>query len=538
MNTLINKYPSWIVALFSILLFAFMLGSRPYSPSEARYAELPRNMAQKSDYVTPRLNGVKYFEKPPLVYWMGSVSSKYFKGNEWAHRFWPALLGLLVVLATYHMGRFLKSKRAGFIAGMMMSTSVLFYACTRLLLTDMAVSAFMTLSLYSFFLSTRDFLTQKKRLLFNLGFFVSLALAVLSKGLIGLILPGGIVFLWILITKPYKFFKNAFHPLGILLFLAIALPWHILAHIRNPEFFDFYIIHEHFTRYLTTVHSRNEPFWYFIPILFLGLFPWVFMMIEKISLYKKDLLKNETSFFFFFWAVFMFLFFSFSNSKMIPYILPVIPPLILLGAFKIDEDDFNLKSPLTPYLSAFFCIVFMIALPILAHEHEVLNRIAIYLGVIEVILGLMVFVTFKNKNRIPFLEYIVLSAIFLMVFNVASPIVDDRSIKSLALKILKDKKEGDSIIAYDRYYQDLPVYLNQRVIVVEARDELDFGMRQEDVTSWMMPKVQFFEWIKTQKSGYIVLPNDRFDDLKTHVLAHLEEVDKTNENVLLKFENK
>ena len=305
----INKYKLLLVIFFPVVLFSFKFGSIPYFHSEARYVEVPRGMIDRNDFITPRINGIKYFEKPPLMYWLGSLSYKFFNYNEWANRFWPALLGVLVVWATYSIGSFLKSQQTGFIASMMMSTSLLFYACSKILLLDMAVSSFITFALYSFLLSTSILISKQKKFIFNMSFFIFLALGCLSKGFIALILPYGIIFLWVLFTRNFKYFKQAFHPIGIILFSLIALPWHVLASIRNPEFFHFYFIHEHIERFLTTTHNRHEPVYYFFLVLILGLFPWFFIILELLCENFKKILKNDTELFFLLWFLLIFVFF-------------------------------------------------------------------------------------------------------------------------------------------------------------------------------------------------------------------------------------
>jgi 4-amino-4-deoxy-L-arabinose transferase-like glycosyltransferase len=525
-----------LIGLICVFFFGFMLGSRPLSaPDEGRYTEIPREMVASGDYITPRLNGVKYFEKPPLMYWAGAISIKVFGVNEWALRFWPAFLGLLTVMATYAMGCILQSARAGRFCAIMMATGVLFYAHTRLLILDMAVATWMTLALYSFFLSTRLFLSEKKRFLYLMGFFVFSALAVLSKGLIGLVLPGGIITLWSFVTKNFKSLARAFHPLGIMVFLGITLPWHIMASLKNPEFFDFYIIHEHFTRYLKTVHNRYQPWWFFIPILWIGLFPWTFIIFSRVSSYMTSLKEGEMPLFFGLWALIVFVFFSLSHSKLIPYILPIIPPLVLLTGLKLDEEDLRSSTPWPAYLSALCAGVFMIALPLASHHYEILKSSEIYgyLGVLMALLGAIVFVSLRNPEHVPLKAYGILGALFLMVLNGAWPYLDTRSVKTLAQQIKVTHNPGDPIVAFARYYQDLPPYVNQTIKVVDWQGELAFGMAQEDTSQWMMTRDAFFSWYDPHKTVYIVTRKEFLPQLREGLRSSLKVIGETEHDVLV-----
>lgn len=524
-----------LVIMISLILFGFMLGSRPLSaPDEGRYSEIPREMVASGDYVTPRLNGVKYFEKPPLMYWAGAASIKAFGVNEWALRFWPAFLGFITVLATYFMGYILQSSRAGLYSATMLTCSVLFYAHTRLLILDMAVAAFMTLGLYGFFLSTRSFLSLKKRFVYLMSFFVFSGLGVLSKGLIGAVLPGAVIFLWALLSKNFTILRSAFHPIGLLLFLAIFLPWHILASLKNPEFFDFYIIHEHFTRYLEKVHNRYQPPWFFIPILFLGLFPWTFIVLSRVGNLFKGLIKRDQDLFFVVWAGFVFVFFSLSHSKLIPYILPVVPPLMLLTGLSLDAKQ-NIEPRWPRWALGCLCAVMSVGLPIAAYMHDVLKgtSMVVFLTLIVSVLLILMYVSFKCSKKTPFTSYVLCSVAFLMILNGAWPYLDERTVKPLALKINELRQEGEDIIAFGRYYQDLPPYVNQKIIVVDWQGELTFGMKQEDTTKWMMTRDTFFRWYNPKKRAYIVTRKDFLPELEKGTNYTFKIIQSTEHDVLV-----
>ena len=327
-----------LLALAFGALNFFLLGRLPLAnPDESRYAEIPREMLARGDWVTPRLNATPYFEKPPLVYWTVGLSRVLFGPGEFAVRLTPTLFGLGGVLLTYAAARRLHGRLAGLMAAIVLGTSLLYLVLSRILLLDMAVSVLMSATLFCFILGVREPSGSQRRWWF-LGLYASAALATLAKGLIGLLLPGAVMFLWLLVFNQWRRLLPMHLAAGGILFLAVAAPWHVLAAQRNPDWLHFYFVHEHWERFTTTAHNRAAPPWFFIPIILAGLFPWVGFLggavREALAGGWARRRENADAWFLVTWVVFVFLFFSKSQSKLIPYILPVFPPLaVLIGAW-------------------------------------------------------------------------------------------------------------------------------------------------------------------------------------------------------------
>jgi len=322
----------WLGLAFSVL-FGFGLGGRPLAnPDEARYAEIPREMLASGDWVTPHLNGIPYFEKPPLVYWLGALAQKFLGESEWSVRLVPALFALGGVLLTYAAARRLHGRGAGLAAAAVLGTSLLYFALARILILDMAVSVLMAATLFCFILGVREPAGPPRRWLFY-GLYASAALATLTKGLMGFLVTGAVMFLWLLLFNQWKRLRPLYLPTGAGLFLAIALPWHVLVALRNPQWVQAYLVHEHWERFTVDL-GHMEPWWFFIPILLAGLFPWTGFLWSGF----RELLRggwarrreHADAWFFATWAGFMFLFYSKSQSKLIPYILPVLPALAVI----------------------------------------------------------------------------------------------------------------------------------------------------------------------------------------------------------------
>ena len=264
----------WLAVLFG-LLFAFRLGSYPLGAGdEGRYAEIPREMIVSGDWVTPRLNGVVYFEKPPLVYWVVASSMSLFGQNEWAVRAVPALFALGGVLLTYAAARRLHGRDAGVISAVVLGTSLLYFALAHIVLLDMAMAVLMSATLFCFILGVRESPGWRRRWFFY-GLYVSAALATLTKGLIGFLVTGAVMFLWLLVFNQWKRLRPLYLPTGLLLFLAVAGPWHVLAALHNETWAYRYFVFEHWLRFTTPAASRPGPWYYYIGVILAGLIPWV-----------------------------------------------------------------------------------------------------------------------------------------------------------------------------------------------------------------------------------------------------------------------
>lgn len=504
----------WRLAILVALLFGLMLGSRPLAtPDEARYSEIPREMVATGHYITPRLNGVKYLEKPPLFYWLQASSIKLFGLGEWSMRLWDALFALIGCLATYAAGRFLFDRRTGLFSAIILATSFLYYGMSRVVTLDMAVSVLITLTLFAFLVGLR-FPIGPRRRWFMWGAFALAALAVLTKGLIGIVLPMLIIGVWIILLNRWRLLAEIYLPTGLLWFLLIAAPWHVLAQWHNPEFFHYYFIHQHFERFLTPISHRPGPPWYFVPVVLLGFFPWSVFLIQAVAsnvdFGREARQHRDQELFLFLWAVLIFLFFSISDSKLIPYVLPIFPALALLVGryFARLWDRPPTRGLKTGYwvfaLAAAVLSVALLFVPyVRATLHpQALRAFMVALAVVMATTGVVVPVFgLKSGLRKAAPAMAIGFSLFLVTLNAAMPhLLDDRSVKTLALALKPMLRPGDEVATYDTYYQDLPFYLRRIVTVVNWQGELYEGLRHEDDSAWMIRrKVFWHRWAGTHR---------------------------------------
>jgi len=338
----LNVHPMIVMLVMSILWFV-MLGQRDLiDPDEGRYAEISREMVVSGNWTTPRLNDLKYFEKPALQYWMTAISFKVFGFSNMAARFWVALISLLGAFFMAYVAKRLYGSQAGFYAFITLLSGLMYMVMGHITALDMSVSVFLAIGIGALVIAqTQRNEPLKLRNWMLLGW-VALAFAVLSKGLIGIVLPGIAMVFYTLWQRDWKLWTQLHLGKGLFLFLLITVPWFVKVSQENPEFAQFFFIHEHFERFTTEQHGRNEPLWYFLPLLLVGAAPWFGTALQALvrpgfswRIQSGSVFNAER----FMWTyiVGLFLFFSVGSSKLPPYILPMFPILAILMGKKLAE---------------------------------------------------------------------------------------------------------------------------------------------------------------------------------------------------------
>jgi 4-amino-4-deoxy-L-arabinose transferase-like glycosyltransferase len=326
---------TWLLALvlFAPLWFGSLETRGLFQPDEGRYAEIAREMLASGDWVTPRLNGLKYFEKPPLQYWATALSLAAFGRDEWTARLWPAITGFLGVLVLVFAGNRTGPAGAGYVAGMVLASAVGYFLAGQYLTLDMGLTFFLSAVLCAFLLAQHAAPGSTPARRWMLAAWAAMACAVLTKGLVGVVLPGAALVGYVLLQRDWALLRRMEWGRGGALFALIALPWHLLVQWRNPEFFRFYILYEHFARYLLPDHHRPGPWWYFVVVLGLTLIPWVVLLpgvLRRLPRGHGGAGAFDPDRFLLVWAATILLFFSASSSKLPGYIIPALPALALL----------------------------------------------------------------------------------------------------------------------------------------------------------------------------------------------------------------
>ena len=333
-------------------------------------------MVETGDWVTPRLYGKPWFEKPPLFYWGAALCFKLFGVSEAAARLPSAISALLATLALAWLALRLYGAETARWLLLLLPTSVGMIGFSHAAATDMPFSGMLTIAMVAaavvlglvprtatLSLSFAAFTPSTFLASVLFGFF--LGLAVLAKGPAGIILCGGAIFFWALFTKRWRDAFRLFHPAGIITFCVTALPWYILCARRNPDFFRIFIIEHNFKRYLTPEFQHIQPFWFYLPIVLAGVAPWTIQLVLKFLLPDSALGKRQTRspqfFFFAAWIIFTLAFFTLSKSKLPGYILPLIPPLVLMllpstKSALLSERDRRFESFTIVLTATGFCL--------------------------------------------------------------------------------------------------------------------------------------------------------------------------------------
>lgn len=314
--------------------FFFYMGLGSYAllnNNEGLYAQIAWEMMDKGNWIIPHLNGVPYIEKPPLLYWLVAGSFKLFGKTEFAARLVPATFGVLTCLALYLFGYSCGKKKQGQYAALILASSCGFIVFSRMLFFDGALSFFLTCSALSFY---KFYQTRTQKYLYILS--ILMAGAVMTKGLVAVVLMGGIILSFLSLERQLTFLKFLFNPWSISLFFLLTIPWHWAAALQEPSFSWFYFINEHWMRFLDKRIPKDYytgPLYYYIPRVVAYMVPWTFLAPFFV---RRNSGLFDTSFkrFVSCWFLVPFIFFSVSKAKANYYMVVGIPPLALwLGGY-------------------------------------------------------------------------------------------------------------------------------------------------------------------------------------------------------------
>ncbi|MFY9327572.1 MAG: glycosyltransferase family 39 protein [Georgfuchsia sp.] len=534
------------VWLIWIALFAVWFGTLDYRklirPDEGRYAEIPREMVASGDWLTPRLNNIKYFEKPPLQYWATAASYELFGQEEWTARLWTGLTGFLSILLAAWSGRRLWGTRAGNLAAAILASTLLFVVLGHVNTLDMGLSFFLQVAWTAFLFAQQGDPASSRRWMWLL--WAALALAVLSKGLVALVLCGATLVVYSLLNRDISPWKKLAPFSGLAIFFAITAPWFIAVSIVNPEFPHFFFIHEHLDRFLTKIHHRDEPFWYFFAVFAAGALPWSFLMLHALckSWQRDSGVEFQPQRFLALWAVVTFVFFSFSSSKLPPYILPILPALALLGGRHLA--DLSSRSLLLHFgILAIIISIGIVLLPQTIKGHNVENTAAmleayshwLFVGLSVMLVAALAAMALTMKRR---------SVAALAVIAAGGSFVSFAALLghesfSLSMSTAHVAAEVRPLItpnvpfySVERYEQALPFYINRTVTVVAEAGELAFGLQQEP-NKWIPTLTEFKQRWLADKDAFAIMSHSTYAALAAENLP-MTEITRDVRNIIVR----
>lgn len=490
----------WLLGVITLFYF-YGLGNYPlFVPDEGRYSEVAFEMIKNRDFITPTQNGLPFFDKPILHYWLQIIAMFLFGINEWAIRFFPALLGMVGCLITYVAGRHLFDRRTGILSAIILATSPLYFVGAHYANLDLEIAVFISSCLLFFILALKN----KNKYLFLLAYCCS-AIAVLTKGLIGIVLPVCVIGCWLFLTRQLKQIFQIHLSKGILLWLAITLPWYILVQQANPAFLHYFFVTQHFNRFLSTGTFNNpSPSWFYLPIILIGFFPWSSFIIpaiwQNLNHLREKLQQQQTEIYLLLWIAIIVIFFSIPHSKIVTYILPIAPALaLLIGRWIATHWEVTAK------------------------ETAITSRI--------------------TAKKLFFVMLIMVTPLLFLLVQYA-PHLNRQSTKPLVLTLQKIIKPKDQVFLYYKYYQDVPLYLKENVYVVANwqqakiknndnwQRELWLGLQFNPHAKWLIDENVFWKYYYSNQSIFIFINQKDFARFKKQA-KHYYIVDQYNNNFLI-----
>jgi 4-amino-4-deoxy-L-arabinose transferase-like glycosyltransferase len=318
-------------------------------PDEPRYAPVAREMFLNRDLITPTLGGHTWFEKPALLYWLIAASFKVFGVSEWSARLGPAICGVLTILALWCVGREV-DRSLGFWSLVVTASCLGLIVFSRAASFDVVVTMTTTWSL-AFFLLNELPMTKRKRLLL-VGFYSFVGLSLLAKGLVGIVIPFGVVAFYYLLRRQWPQTSVLISLIwGIPLALAVAALWYGPVIARHGwGFIDEFFVQHHFARYVSNKYHHPQPIWFYPLIILMLALPWTIHLIAALAKVRSWNWRGDDSLsvlrvFSLAWLLFPIVFFSFSGSKLPGYILPAVPAAALLVSDRLTAAR-NSKWPL------------------------------------------------------------------------------------------------------------------------------------------------------------------------------------------------
>lgn len=500
------------VVIFTAAAYFFSINAYPLlDPDEGRYAEIAREMIETGDFVTPHLNYVKYLEKPPFFYWLTAASMGIFGQNEIAVRILPSLAGLLTVLLVMGLGRQFFNARGGVMAGWIYVTSALPFAMARLPIIDGLFSLLLS-AVWGAWWMGYNASTADMRQRWYITAWISLGMAVMTKGPVAVALTGGIVLLYLIVRHDLRALRQMAWWRGGLIFLFITVPWHIAAYLQTPQFAHFYFVKQHLGRLIGSEHYG--PFWFFIAVfpftmlpwsafLFLGIWdavrrsihaiPWLNKNLPTISpdvkaheeIAVRESRKDEASLFLMIWIIVVIGLFSVSNCKLYPYILPACPAaaILLAGFFEHAGLD-NTYSRLCAVITAVFLFLLVPITSYLGLKDNTLPllQMSLLIRIMQgafIIGGLLLLIAAFRIRLIPaatgFVLLLTLFPIEKGVSQVSSYIKIGDLVKALPAPLPTEVR----IAEWKQYDPSLNFYTRRRITLVDEVGELGFGMNLE-----------------------------------------------------------
>ena len=535
---LLNDWLPWLLTAAVAFVLLYKLGSVAlFEPDEGRNAEKAREVLLLNDWITPHENFYPILDKPIFFYWLIALFYQLFGVSEWTARL-PSLLSALgCVFLIYRFSRVYWGRWVALWSALILVTSVEFFILARTVIFDMPLTFCETVALLAFYEAEQSE-NRRRRAALCVAMYLALGAGTLIKGLVALVIPGIVFFLFILLRRRWQILRRIYLIPGAGVFLAVVLPWYLQAEARNPGYLNYYLWAEHFGRYTTASFDRSEPWYYFIGVALVGFFPWTLVLPWIIkNLWRRS--WDDKTVYLVLWVSVPLLFFSASHSKLPHYILPIFPALsILAGATLVglyEQSGSKLRWVMISIwvvqsLNALYLLLGAFYPTILAHQIQRFSDMAfllwLYATVSLVILGYMAsrWITHDRVRQGPiYLAQVVgLSVFFMLLTEVMISAAPDRSAKQTAMAVLSHLRSGEQVALFETYMSGLPFYLRAErpvwLITHESKKRTflgnyyTIGKRHDPVTPWgkaIFNLDDFAKQWKTRRQPFLVILKDK-----------------------------
>ncbi|RKY41460.1 MAG: hypothetical protein DRP85_06290 [Candidatus Makaraimicrobium thalassicum] len=508
-----------ILLAVAMVLFFFGLGDMALTdPDETFYAQTAREMINAGEWITPTIFGSPQFEKPVFYYWLVAASYGVFGINEFAARFPSALFGIAGVIGVYFLGRLFFSPLCGFFSGLILATCVQYIVLSRACVTDMVLAVFILFCLLFFLLGW----TTGKRAHYLISS-VMAALAVMTKGPIGLFIPGAVVILYVIFSRQWKGLRSI--PAGwcVLVFLAVCLPWYLaVTRVHGSAFIGEFFGFQNVTRFLKPEHRIGISPFYYIPVIIGGFFPWsLFLPLGAWALYKERegacRVKAHRAFFVI-WFLAVFLFFSVSRTKLVTYIFPLFPVMaVVTGRFwerfaKSGGEDRSLRRYMNISYYIFAVSGFLALAGIylfVRHEYaQALAGVALTEAVFAVGLLLSLLLFLRGRKGLSFLS--IVSAVMLLsvpLVRFVLPVIEEfESSKAVSCRVKELSTAAEAVGGESDTRRGIAFYTGRIDIedIHSYREMNDFISRKGRV--WGIVKRKHYDKLRSARPAEISKP--------------------------------
>ncbi len=522
-----NNTAKQVLLLVILSYFCFMFGNGLISltiPDEVFYAQTAKEMLKNHSWMTPYIFGHPQFEKPVLLYWFLKTAFLIFGLTSFAARFFPALFGMIGVVAVYFLGRIgFKDHKKAFISGIVLMTGGLYVGLSRTVFTDLVFSVFILLSLLSFYWG---YSLKNRKAPGILLFFVFAGLATLSKGPLGLAIPFLSAAIFLFIKKDIKFLLNRYLAWGLLICGLISLPWYILMFkLYGNAFIHEFFYNDHIKRIFQAEHIGNDT-WYFYPFSMIGcIFPWSFFLAAAFFFLPRYIKEKDNSFqvFLVCWIAVTFVIFQAAHSKLVSYIFPLFPALALLcGCFIVDSLAREKMSRLFYLaLSLSLFVVFLMPLALIVASTWFRHYLSPYVSsqtavnffvFVFLLFGMvMFFLIFKRK----LLKSIYCLGLFVPVMLYFIPFLRHDiepylSPKESCAYLLKNYKVDNAILSSKFFVRGVKYYTDKEVAVIDMPGTQFFSPHP---IPFLNTQEKVRDFLRRQKITYAILKENSVEDI-------------------------